>query len=301
MRRAATQTAAPDATATREAQLIATRIIATLTSLPDDTATAVTTPAATPTPAPTATSPVRNTWTNPLDNAVYVYILPGEFIMGHADAGADAPPHEVYVDGFWIKQTEVTNAEYGLCVMAGACTTPHDDRWLDPALADHPVTYVNWEQATAYATWAGGRLPTEAEWEKAARGDDERRYPWGNTFRGEWANHCDATCPYAWSNPNTADEYAATSPVGAYVAGASPYGVLDMAGNVWEWVADWYSEDYYQQSPPENPNGPPDGRGKVLRGGSFITRADGLQSTTRYRNRVRFRNDVVGFRIVLER
>lgn len=218
--------------------------------------------------------------------------------MGVPGSGDNAPEHAVYVDEFWIMQTEVTNRQYGRCVKADVCTPPDRGPWEEATYADHPVVYVNWEQARAYAVWSGGRLPTEAEWEKAARGLEGYIYPWGNEMSGTLANHCDANCRYEHSNPDTDDGFAQSAPVGSYPLGASPYGALDMAGNVWEWVADWYSDSSYWRADSRNPTGPPDGDRKVVRGGSYVSRLDSIDGVTRYLYRVHFRNEVVGFRVV---
>ena len=199
--------------------------------------------------------------TNTVDGARYVYVPAGPFDMGLDEGGFDEKPrHEVELDAFWIMQTEVTNEQYEKCVIADVCSPPfHPDWGSDEFWAAydlHPVTHVTWEQASTYAQWAGGRLPTEAEWEKAARGIDGRRYPWGNTTP-------------AAQRLNFDNDVGDTQPVGSYPAGAGPYGTLDMAGNVWEWVADWYAEDYYATSPRENPTGPADGERRVLRGGAY--------------------------------
>ena len=163
----------------------------------------------------------------------------------------------------------MTNAQYALCVSAGGCTAPNDSRWQDSDYRDHPVTHVDWNQARAYCAWAGVRLPTEAEWEKAARGTDGRIYPWGNSAPDDrFANY-----------GNIID---GTTPVGNYPEGASPYGALDMAGNVWEWVNDWYDSDYYSQSPSENPQGPATGESRVLRGGAWVYDDDSVRSAYRY-------------------
>ena len=200
-------------------------------------------------------------WTNDKDGAVYLYVPAGEFVMGSADSdpvakGAEKPQHRVFLDGFWIMQTEVTNAMYARCVEVGDCTPPEDWGRKDSSYADHPVVYVDWTQANAYCAWAGGRLPTEAESEKAARGTDGRKYPWGNS-----APDC-GKAQYGACGETTV-------PVGSKPAGASPYGVLDMAGNVWEWCQDWYDVDYYASSPQHNPPGPSTGRLRVVRGGAW--------------------------------
>jgi formylglycine-generating enzyme required for sulfatase activity len=213
---------------------------------------------ATPTDTPRPTVPVT----------VMVYVPAGTFTMGSDDSDPDAtedekPQHTVYLDAFWIDRTEVTNAQYRRCVDDGACRSPsktssdtHDSYYGASKFDDYPVIWVDWEQANAYCTWAGKRLPTEAEWEKAARGTDRRIYPWGE---GIDCNHAN----YGGCAGDTAQ-------VASYPQGASPYGVLDMAGNVWEWVADWYAEDYYANSPDRNPQGPGSGERRVLRGGSWL-------------------------------
>lgn len=189
--------------------------------------------------------------------------------MGGLDVYAEndeKPAHVVQEDAFWIDQVEVTNGMYSLCVAAGACRPPakfnSDNRasYFDSLeFRDYPVVYVRWADAEAYCTWAARRLPTEAEWERAARGDDMRTYPWGDELPSQ---------AYVNFNNYVGD----TSRVGSYAAGASPFGALDMAGNVWEWVADLYKADYYEASIDTNPNGPAETRGlyvRVIRGGSF--------------------------------
>ena len=201
------------------------------------------------------------TWTRPADGMVMVYVPAGEFLMGSSDADGQAdddekPQHTVYLDGYWIDRTEVTNAQYRKCVEAGACREPEcwDDN--DYNAPDQPVVCVSWDDAQTYAAWVGGRLPTEAEWEKAARGTDGRIYPWGNSAPG-----CDKA--------NYEGCVGRSATVGSYLTGASPYGALDMAGNVREWVADWYDGRYYGRSAARNPEGPDSGEYRVLRGGSW--------------------------------
>lgn len=199
---------------------------------------------------------------------------------------SEQPVHAVTLDGFWIGQTEVTNAQYTRCVEANICTPANNTRWNDPAYADHPVANVDWEQANQYAAWAGGRLSTEAEWEKAARGTDQRSYPWGDQVADP-------------QRLNYNFVHGDTTPVGQYTDGASFYGVLDMAGNVEEWVADWYAADYYASSPGQNPPGPAAGSQRVVRGGSFNSNGFDVRATARDRAFPNVDYPSVGFRVVL--
>lgn len=206
---------------------------------------------------------------SPIDGMPQVYVPAGSVRMGgldvHADDRDELPAHTVTLDAFWIDQLEVTNAMYMLCLQSGACAPPEDwasDRrpsyFNNGEFKDYPVVHVTWEQAKLYCAWAERRLPTEAEWERAARGDDFRNYPWGDEPPGE---------VHANFNYLVGD----TSRVGSYAAGASPYGALDMAGNVWEWVTDLYAIEYYRISPEYNPAGPETNTTnlRVIRGGSF--------------------------------
>jgi len=186
------------------------------------------------------------------------------------------PQHAVYLDAFWIDQYEVTNKQYAMCVEAGACNPPINTASADresyfgnPEFDDYPVIEMRWEDANAYCIWAGRSLPTEAQWEKAARGTDGRLFPWGDdNFNENLLNY----------NGNIGN----TTKVGSYEAGKSPYGVYDMIGNVWEWVADIYSSVYYPKSPAENPTGPAAGETHIIRGGSYdVQRATWIRAAER--------------------
>jgi eukaryotic-like serine/threonine-protein kinase len=246
--------------------------------------------------APTETFKIGSSIVSPKDTMVLVYVPAANFRMGSdksVDSQADdneLPQHTVYLDSYWIDQTEVTNAMYARCVSAGSCTTPgstssnsHLNYYGSSQYANYPVVNVNWNQARAYCQWAGRRLPTEAEWEKAARGTDGRIYPWGNqTPDATMANY----------KNNVGDK----SKVGSYPTGASPYGGLDMAGNVWEWVADWYSDTYYRSSPSSNPIGPASGTYRAERGGSWDSLSRYLRASNRYWNDPDNYDGNIGFR-----
>ncbi len=262
---------------------------------PEDTATSTVAPTAkpadtltptiTPSPIPTFTPMpiIGSKWIRPADGMTMVYVPEGEFTMGTGEGvGAESPAHKVYLDAFWIDRTEVTNAMYAKCVAAGICKPPsqtssatHTRYYGDFNYDNYPVIYVSWTDADAYCQWARARLPTDAEWEKAARGADERIYPWGNTIE-------QAPCSLAnyWQGIGYGFCVGDAAAVGSYPSGASPYGALDMAGNVYEWVADWFSKTYYSYSPQRNPSGPNTGDYRSIRGGGW---QDGTISVT-YRN-----------------
>jgi serine/threonine-protein kinase len=225
------------------------------------------------------------------DGAIMMFVPAGKFPMGSEDGSADEiPVHLVDLDAFWIDQTEVTNAQYALCVNEGICSLPTDPtRFYDVSYTQHPVVFLEWEDADAYCEWAGRRLPTEAEWEKAARGTDGRTYPWGEESDCSRANFWD--CP----------EFESTSPVGHYGdRGISPYGLYDMAGNVWEWVWDWYDVDYYQDSPASNPSGPTSGIYHVWRGGSWNCNQTSARSAGRGNYNPDYWRDLIGFRCAMD-
>jgi formylglycine-generating enzyme required for sulfatase activity len=241
-----------------------TRVPPTATSRPTETPrlpTATIWPTKMPTPvSPPAEASVGDTWTRPEDGMVMVYVPAGEFLMGSSDADVQAdddekPQHTVYLDAYWIDQTEVTNAQYRKCVEAGTCRKPGCWDNENYNVPDQPVVCVSWDDAQAYAAWAGGRLPTEAEWEKAARGTDGRIYPWGNSAPG---------CNRA----NYAGCVGRPATVGSYLTGASPYGALDTAGNVWEWTSSLYWPYPYRS---DDGREAPEAEGwRVLRGGAFF-------------------------------
>jgi formylglycine-generating enzyme required for sulfatase activity len=236
----------------------------------------------------------------------------GEFSMGSAEGTVgqpdEQPQHLVYLDDYHIDKMEVTIGQFRKFIEAtdhqteaeikgfgyvwrdGAWESAIGASWkdIDGTGVQHgdslAVTQISWNDAVAYCAWVGGRLPTEAEWEKAARGLDARTYPWGN-------------------DPPT-DEllyfYQSTGPaaVGHYPAGASPFGVLDMAGNVWEWVADYYDAQYYSTSSLENPTGPETGVKRVIRGGGWSNSAINVRSSNRDISEPHRYNDMLGFRCV---
>jgi formylglycine-generating enzyme required for sulfatase activity len=217
-----------------------------------------------------------DTKTSEKDDMVQLFVPEGEFLMGkEGEPDEDSPMHTVYLDAFWIDKTEVSNSMYENCVNAGGCTlpvlseNPYYGNWI---YRDHPVVYVNWFQANEYCAWAGRRLPTEAEFEKAARGTEKNKYPWGNEAPNpRLANYADSLIGQSVS-------------VYRYPLGASPYGALNMVGNVREWVADWYSPTYYQEMILNNSFGPETGFERSMRSGAYDADANELLVTWRYKH-----------------
>ena len=207
----------------------------------------------------------------------------GKFEMGSFDLMDSGPVHQVELDSFYIDLTEVTVAAYRAYGKGAGKVMPAapDGGWKN----DHPMVNVTWADARDYCAAAGKRLPTEAEWEKAARGTDSRIFPW---LEGKAEGRVNAL--------DTDDGFATTAPVGSFPGGQSPYGAMDMAGNVWEWCADWYDKKYYAKNPAKNPQGPEKGTEKVYRGGAWNNTPYVLQSASRGQAAPDLKENTVGFR-----
>ncbi|MFH0801931.1 MAG: formylglycine-generating enzyme family protein [bacterium] len=218
--------------------------------------------------------------TNKKDDSELILIPAGKFIMGsHEGRGSsdEFPLHRVYLPAYYIGKYEVTNKQFALFVKETGYQAEGDwKQYYNLRTREHPVIGVSWKDAMEYCHWAGLRLPTEAEWEKAARDKDEMPYPWGNrpSPLGSIGRPCNSRNGPKLSGMANLWEGHGTLPVGSCPSGASPYGCLDMAGNVWEWCADWYDENYYKNSPYINPQGPENGFCRVLRGGSWCDNYD---------------------------
>lgn len=238
---------------------------------------------------------IGQTRISPVDGVTLVCVPAGQFLMG---AGQDdplakdneKPQHKVNLDAYWIDRTEVTNLNFKKCLEAGAChpkqyeisATNYVPYSVSPDTPNYPALLYESEPAVEYCRWAGRRLPTEAEWEKAARGTDARLYPWGNApLDCNLANYYACGLSVSTTPRCGSSEHCKTNPVDALEAGVSPYGALNMAGNVWEWVADWYQADYYSHSPTDNPTGPAQGTFRVIRGGGATSVSQDLRVTRR--------------------
>jgi formylglycine-generating enzyme required for sulfatase activity len=223
------------------------------------------------------------------DERSMVLVPAGEFLMGSLTGDADEKPmRRVYLDAYFMDKDQLVVGQYAKFLEATSHNVPPEWNIMSRAMhRNRPVVNVVWADAAAYCKWAGKRLPTEAEWEKAARGTDGRTYPWGNEppskFHGNMKKEL-------WNN------HMGLSPVGMFEDGRSPYGINDMAGNVWEWVSDWYDPNYYQTAPLRNPTGPPTGSHKVVRGGSWGSGPEGLRASERETRLPSFQGFGTGFR-----
>ena len=263
-------------------------------------------------PVPTSPAQVFDSRIIPLPGGVAVeqlYVPGGSFMMGSASSEADERPiHSVTLDAYWIDRTEVTNRHFAAFVADTGHQTlaerqgsghgfttngwePIDGaswRWPQgpgdglEAQDDHPVMQVSWDDAGAYCAWAGGRLPTEAEWEYAARGPDAHTFPWGDGFDATRLYSCDRNCFLEWADGQGDDGFVLTAPVSSFPDGASWMGAVDMAGNVWEWTADWYDPEYYDIAPSSDPRGPGSGVQRVVRGGGWDDTFDFARAANRH-------------------
>jgi formylglycine-generating enzyme required for sulfatase activity len=275
-----------------------------------DVAEALTAVAPTATPLPPPTVPptaTPETLIHLPTKARMLFIPGGQFTMGNDESEDEdeQPAHPIRLDDFFIDETEVTNGQYAVCVEDGACPPPqrnsatyHPAYYGTEAFDDYPVIHVTWNHAQTFCEWRDARLPTEAEWEYVAGFDPEvgikLNYPWGNAFDGTQLNFCDINCPNGTLEWN--DTHSDTAPATSFPDGRSPYGAYNMSGNVYEWVIDWYSTDYYGTSVEINPYGPLEGEAKVIRGGSWISDGDDVTVTARGRYLPSVSRANVGFR-----
>jgi formylglycine-generating enzyme required for sulfatase activity len=238
------------------------------------------------------------------DGAPMILIPAGPFTMGSNDGlPNERPEHSVTLDAFYIDQYEVTLTLYRKFLESGKHESP--PTWDDEAattVGDRPAIGMKWADAAAYCQWAGKRLPTEAEWEKAARGTDSRRYPWGhmqpfvdiaNYNRGVWVSEAITLVGVTSGLEGMSVRH------GLKEGGKSPYGLSHMAGNASEWVADWYDREYYQKSPDKNPTGPSEGEKRVLRGGSWADLPAALRVTARFSAEPDYEDRTIGFRCAM--
>ena len=272
--------------------------------------TAITT--VTPTPAPSATPiPTPAPLVDEQTGARMIYVPSGSFRMGSDETEPDEAPSQIIrVDAYYIDETEVTNGQYARCVAAGECQPPgrsgatyHPAYYGDTAYDDYPVIFVNWNDARDFCSWRGARLPSEAEWERAAGFDPVRgikhTYPGGDIFEGTLLNFCDVSCPADDRNTTFEDGHRDTAPVASYPNGRSPLGLYDMSGNVMEWVSDWYDPRAYEGAADTNPLGPLDGEFKSLRGGSWLSTEDQVRVSGRGSYDPTVRRAHLGFRCAL--
>jgi len=244
---------------------------------------------------------------NKKDGALMILIPGGEFTMGAEKSGKDSdsdekPKKKVSLKPFYIYKYEVTNAQFNIFIQEAGYKP--DGEWhllYNNFSSSHPVTEISYRDAVAYTKWAGGRLPTEAEWEKAARGNDGRRYPWGDRWNPELCNGREMKKKRkdVAKLEKQGGIWYGTLPVGSFPGGESPYGVMDMAGNVSEWCIDWYDEDYYGKAPSKNPTGPRKGEERVLRGGSFYDKSNQMRCASRDEDDPDKWCNLYGFRVVI--
>ena len=292
------------------ASLFACEADSTKEEAPATTAAAPAKPPPAPEPEPAPKPGPKTTFeTRGGDKREMTLIPAGPFLRGSPDGeGRDEehPQKTITLDAFWIDRTEVTVADFAACVAKGACKAatfrkgtpdpkakkPESCNFGMPDRDKHPMNCVNWDGASAYCAWAGKRLPTEAEWEKAARGGDGRKYPWG-----EEAPSCERACMVKGMSYGCGARISC--PVGTRTAGASPYGALDMAGNVYEWVKDSYNRGYYAKAPDANPINTERTPFRPVRGGAYSSDADGVRATQRSSFKKDERISFVGFRCAM--